>query len=126
MPHGLHAAWMHSAHRALPAEMRAHATPSALADCWVTVERLPTDLIACLRVFERGGGVVDWAKVEQHVKPEPINPSEHAHCKAMFIDPALAAAVERAQRGLFDTFGYGSCCSQSNDPRIAGQLAART
>lgn len=123
MPPGLHETWKRSARHTLPDEMRAHTAPARLADCWVTTERLVTDLLACLREFDRLGGEVDWKKVALFVKPEPINPSEHALCEKLFTNPALIASVESAERGLYTTFGYSSCCAASNDPRVAGYIA---
>ena len=114
MPHGLHAAWKHTPSADLTPEQRALTRPRALADCWVYVERMHADLLACVDDFSRRGGHVDWARVSKYIKPEPINPSEHSTCTAMFPERSrphsVSVAVERTQRGIFETFGYRTCC----------------
>lgn len=100
--------------------------PSAHVDCWVYTERANETLSKCLREFEAGGGIVNWASAMlspnvPHLTSTTADRSlkvgvgleslHHGACERYF-DKATTTLVERNDRAFYEAFGYEGCCSK--------------
>lgn len=95
-------------------------------DCWLGHPASPSngnlalDIRRCLGTFEAQGGIVDWVEFERISKHSVHNPSVHGACQ-LYFNESRETIVREVDAGLFELFGFRSCCRPSNRDDAAKQ-----
>jgi hypothetical protein len=89
--------------------------PFDAVDCWMYRETLMPDLRRCLAEYSRvSGQPVNWNALKSFGDLEH-NPSEHMSCDHYYT-PEAADSVMKADKYMFEAFGYSTCCGGPTHP----------